>query len=103
MTADEMKQMKGEVEDLSHFATREAVDRIMQIADVLPDRQLKLVTGLKAARTLYVSFLMAAIDDGMPHQAAEGFVRDTIDTINAAIADLAKTKKDENNEHGSQH
>lgn len=86
----EAETVMQEMSDLAKFASSEACKRIMDIADVLDDNHLKLMVGMSAARTLYISFLVSAINKGMPHEAAECFVRDTIGRINRHIDELNK-------------
>lgn len=88
-----IETMMQEVDDLSKFASSEAVKRIMDIADVLDVNELKLMVGMRAARTLYVSFLLTAVEKGMPHCAAESYVADTIDKINKHIGELVEERK----------
>ena len=85
--------LKDQIEDIHKFAAEEAAKRIMQIATNIDNRQLALIIGMKAARSIYVSMVLTAIDDGMPHSAAEKVVRDTIDSLNEHIAELAEKRK----------
>ena len=88
-----LEQAMVEVEDLARFAGEEACQRILDIAAVIPEKQLQLIIGMKAARTLYIAFMINAVQDGMPSCAAEAYVNDTIDKINSLIEEMIEDRK----------
>lgn len=94
MTPQE-KQMMDEVDDLGRFASVEAVKRISQVADVMPDRELKLMVGLRASRSLFMSYVLTAVQSGMPIDVASSYICGTMDQLGRLIVEAAEGGEEE--------
>lgn len=83
--------MMDEVFDLGKFASVEAAKRICKIADVMPDRHTKLMVGLRASRSLFMSYVLTAVQSGMPPDMAVTFVCDTMQEIGDLMVKQAES------------
>lgn len=94
MTPEE-KQMMDEVFDLAKYASVEAAKRITRIADVMPEDQFKIMVGLRASRSLFTSYLLTAVQNGMPVCGAVRFLCDTMEQIGEMIVELTEKQKED--------
>lgn len=89
MTPEE-KQMMDEIDDLAKFASVEAAKRMCKIADVMPDQHTKIMVGLRASKSLFMSYVLTAVQNGMPVGIAGKYICDTMEQLGELLLDASK-------------